>query len=134
MSGKEKKSKELPPPSEEFELAFRDAGSGSIECGFCGRMHFVSDSSEFDWEEGEYEKLEAGERKNPDRYISHVESSVEWGHLDGKQYVLGCPCNVASRYERFIVSHRRSIVSFLKARAKKLSRESQSESALVEEL
>lgn len=120
--------------SEEFEDAIVHAGSGEISCEFCNRVHFVSNREGFDWDEGEHERLLANSKKYPEKYIPHDEDSVGWGYLDGKQYVAGCPCNSAARYERFILKHRNVIIDYLKSRAEKNLRKARQESAQIESL
>ena len=134
MAKKDKQQKKLPAPSEEFEIAFRGSGSSVINCEFCDRVHFISDPAGYDWERGEHARLMKLAKQNPDRYVAHQEDSVSWGYLDGKQYVHGCQCNSASRYEIFLVRNRHQIAEFLKARAERIAKESQSESCLVQGL
>ena len=95
-------------PSEEFELAFGGSGSIVIDCEFCNRTHFAPEGG-LDWEEGELETLLAKNKINPDQTVACEYDMVSWGYLAGKQYVHGCPCNQAARYERLFWSHRHQI-------------------------
>ena len=105
------------PPSEQFELAFRGSGSLVVNCEFCGRVHFADSVYAGDWESEELENLRKDATENPDQYIGWEYDSVTWGYLNGQQYVHGCPCNEARRYEEFIWSHRFGIAEYLKLRS-----------------
>jgi len=108
----------LPEPSPEFNRAFTLTSSPSIDCGFCGRTHYATPGR--DYRSGELEDLERKAVKNPDRYIRHDSSDVPWGNVEGKQFVPGCPCNSASRYEQFFLNHRDQIAKFYRMRAQTL--------------
>lgn len=106
------------PPSEHMERAVQRAGSISITCELCKREHFASGSPGY-FEEGELEKLQAKAEKDPDKYVEdHSSDDVPWGHIDGKQAVIGCPCNGLRRYEDFIWHNRDVIARYLVNRAK----------------
>ena len=108
--------------SEEFWDAVIHAGSNVIDCGLCGRTHFVEDSMS-SYEEGELEKLHALSEENPDRTIFHANAdSVSWGSIDGKQVVYGCPCNGAAKYETLFWESRRIISQYFSARAEKMKK------------
>jgi len=127
------KSKSLPKPSEEFLEAICDSGSIVIDCDFCGRTHFGNEEPGMDWEEGEFERLFKPSKDNPDRYIYHSDrDTVHWGTLDGKQYVLDCPCNSASKYEDLFWRHRRTIADYFQARAKRELHDSKSNLELAD--
>lgn len=95
----------------------------SICCEHCGRVHFVGDGHG-DYEDGELEDLRANALKNPGKYIEHNDyDSIDWGYINGKQIVYGCPCNSARQYERWIWSHRYVISKYLKLMAEELALE-----------
>ena len=106
-------------PSEEFIEAFR-AGIGSIraECEFCGRECFEDDEHAGDWEDGELEKLRERAQSQPDKCVAM--DTVSLGMLDGKRFVMGCPClaDKIRPYENFIWSHRRQIAEYVHKRVK----------------
>lgn len=107
----------LPAPSELFLSAIRSAGSIVIDCELCGRTHFGDGRG--DYEEGEYERLLAKAKTEPDKYIQHHDDDmVSYGYLQGKQAVLDCPCHELTRYEKFIWAHRWLIASYFRARLK----------------
>ncbi len=102
--------------SEHFNRAIISSSSISIDCPFCGRVHYASFNNEGNFEEGELEDLRKKAKKEPKKYIEHDYSSIEWGYLDGKQYVVDCECNGARRYEDFIWNHRYLILNYLDRR------------------
>jgi len=111
----------------------------SILCEFCNRVHFVGNGYG-DYEEGELECLRASAAKEPSKYIEHNDyDSIDWGYINGKQIVWGCPCNSARQYEQWIWSHRYAIAKYLKLRAEeaqmdaKFAQEVADDANLIEE-
>jgi hypothetical protein len=104
--------------SDEFMQAICGHGAlCSILCEHCGRVHFVGNGYG-DYEDGELEDLRANALKEPGKYIEHNDyDSIDWGYINGKQIVWGCPCNSARRFESWIWSHRYAIAKYLKLRA-----------------
>lgn len=108
--------------AEEASDAFMQAVCGhgalcSILCEFCNRVHFVGNGYG-DYEDGELEDLRANAQKNPGKYIEHNDyDSIDWGYINGKQIVWGCPCNSARQFESWIWSHRYAIAKYLRLRA-----------------
>lgn len=115
------------PPSEEFERAFGGSGSCRVKCGFCGREEYNSDGG-WDWDDGELEALRA------DPNAEDVYYTPTWGYLVGKQYLHGCPCNEARRYEDFIWSHRHGIIRYLRARTQANLKTAEADAAEVKPL
>ncbi len=108
------------PATHTFWDAVCRAGTITVECGFCGRTHFVSNG---DYDDGELERLREQAEAAPDKFIEHTECDyISCGQLDGVTAVHGCPCDKAARYERFIWEHRSLIVDYLKRRAAELAR------------
>ena len=123
MTKSEKPSEEfLLAPSKEFLLAIKNSRSGVSDCDFCERTHFSPDS-DFAFHEGELEELLENHKKDPDKYIVHEGHGVEGGHLNGRFYVLDCPCNSASKYEDFIWNHRYLIADYFSARYQKMAQQ-----------
>lgn len=122
------------PPSEMFENAVRSAGSLVIDCELCGRTHFATlETGPFD--EGELEDLRAKAKKDPDRYVEDPGyDSVAWGMVDGKQAVIGCPCNGLRRYEDFIWGNRSVIAAYLRNRSEERLKSAERESAELKDL
>jgi len=117
--------------SEEFWNALISSGRNVIDCTFCGRTHYVEDPGS-DYDEGELKRLNARNKKNPDKVVFHQgDISVSWGNLDGKQAVYGCPCNSVRKYEDFIWDNRYLIANYLTARALKMKKEAKENSKLA---
>lgn len=127
--------KELKPPSEEFLESLRHSGSLVISCEFCDRTYFATwAESDYD-EEEELVELREQAKKEPDKYVEWGDvSSISWGTLDDKQYVLDCPCNGARKWEEWILRHRWTIAEYFKSRAMKLKEEAEREVNLSEGL
>ena len=123
------KSKPAPLPvysqtaaSDTFAYAFVTGGGCVCEC-VCGRVHYDWVNF-YDWEDGELEGLKEKSAAHPDDYIGH-DYTVETSDLDGRFYVVGCPCNGLYQYERFILNYSSRISKFLSARAKEIEREAE---------
>lgn len=110
--------------SDEFMRAICGHGAlCSILCEHCGRTHFVGDGHG-DYEDGELEDLRTNAQRNPGEYIEHNDyDSIDWGYINGKQIVWGCPCNSARRFEQWIWSHRYAIAKYLRLRAEQAGME-----------
>lgn len=111
--------------SPEFEEAFSSGFGGCrMDCA-CGRTHFDNSiGNGWTWEEGEREELERLAQEEPDRYLP-CDGSVGSVEVGGMNIVIGCPCNKADQYEKFITSHGRPIAAFLLARGARLLKEAQ---------
>jgi hypothetical protein len=107
--------------SEEFMRAVCGRGAlCDVDCEHCGRTHFVG-TGYGDYEDGELEGLRANAQKHPGKYIEHNDyDSIDWGYINGKQIVWGCPCNSARQFESWIWNHRYAIAKYLKLRAEGL--------------
>lgn len=126
-------NEKISKPSEEFLLAIRGPASGVIDCEFCDRTHFAPDS-DFDFEKGELEKLLKKNKENPDQYVVHNTDGVEWGRLAGRQYVLDCQCNEASKYEKLYWNDRYLIAKYFKLKTEKLENQAEESSNLAESI
>lgn len=102
------------PPSDLFERLVLDAGTPRATCGFCQREHIASEGY---LEEGELAAFQLKAQLSPGRYKIHACNSVSIGQLNGVNWVEGCECNSAWKYENFIWSHRTMIIEYLKRRA-----------------
>lgn len=123
----QEETKNLEEPSIEFKQALIHTSSCSILCELCGREHFCNDDKQAgEYSDKDWQKLLDDAERDPDKYQYH-DDYIEWGSIDGKQVVVDCPCNRSTRYERWIISHRRIISDFLKARAKRLMEEAKEE-------
>jgi hypothetical protein len=118
-------------PSPEMEDAVCRAGSIHILCELCGRTHFASATPGY-FDEGELEDLLTKKQAEPDKCLEDSGAdSILYGHIDGKQAVLGCPCNGLSKYEDFIWRNRDVILSYLERRTKARLQKATQEAELV---
>jgi len=111
MSNKPKKTAPLERPSGTFEEAFRDGVGGCAMDCYCGRLCFDGVNS-YDWELDELEGYREEAAKHPDKY-AELPYSVDALTVDGKTFVMGCPCNGARRYEDWIRNHAEKLARFL---------------------
>lgn len=105
-------------PSELMESVIRSAGSLVVDCELCDRTHFATmEPNVFD--EGELKDLREKAKKEPDKYIEDSSyDTVSWGKINGKQAVIGCPCNGLKPIEDFIWRSRYVILEYLERRSK----------------
>jgi hypothetical protein len=109
-------------PSEEFESAFIQVGSIMVDCELCGITHVGNDEFAIKDNLGtkDYNQLRRDMKKNPKKYIYHPETDmIPWGRIDGKQAVIGCPCNKLSLYENLFWNSRYIISEYFFNRAEK---------------
>ena len=59
---------------------------------------------------------------------------VETGSIDGKEFIVNCPCNGLRPYEDGIWKHRHIIAKYVAARTKKIAEEAYSDEAEAEAL
>ena len=84
-----------------------------------------------DWEEGELESLLEKSIADPDKYKES--GPVGTISINGIEIVWGCSCDLAARYENFIISHASQIAEYLNKKAIML-REQADEIMCVERL
>ena len=108
-------------PSELFLKACDNVvgGSGMIQHCQCGRVTFNPDTT-WDWEEGEMDEYLDKAEKDPDRYIE-TEYAPSTIMLDGKDFVIGCPCNALAIFEGLFWNSRRLIAEYLKLKAEDIA-------------
>ncbi len=92
-------------PSEEFLESVIHCGSTDISCEFCGRYHFTPDFQNQEGGEKYEEYSKKAELKPGGEFVEHDEDMVSWGMLDGKQYVVDCPCHAGVAYEQLFWKH-----------------------------
>lgn len=115
-------------PSEEFlhALELSHGGGGCrAECEFCKRVTYNPNGG-WTWDEGELEDLDRRNEEDSDKCIA-VDYAVPIAYLDGKQYVIGCPCNSARQYEVWIWSHGILIAEYLKLKAERIAGDAECE-------
>jgi len=109
-----------PRASDLFWDAIINAGTGVVECGFCGRTHFTLDG-DYDLSRDEAADLLRKHRHNPEQYVQHHGDSISWGYLDGKQAVYECSCDKVRKYEQSFWNSRHVIAKYFTAKAKALT-------------
>ena len=116
--------------SEIFWDSIISAGTGIIDCGFCGRTHFTLDGN-YDFERKEAAELLKNHRHNPDRYVQHHGDSLHWGLLDGKQAVYECSCDAVKKYEDIFWRNKHIIAEYFSNRAKKMREQAETAQSLA---
>ena len=124
MNSKPPKKFSDTPPSDLFEDAFRDSVSGCRCTCACGRICFDNVNGGYDWDPGEFEELLKGVIAEPNRYVA-LDYSVGTMTIDGNEWVMGCPCNGARRFQDFVDGHARQIAEYLNAKAKQLKQDAE---------
>ena len=110
--------------SEEFMAAFRAPIAGCSRMCHCGRTHFDNSDNMWDWNDGELEELQARHNDDPDLCVAH-DHAIGCYVIDGKEYVLDCPCQGGASIEKWIIRHSHAIAAFLNARVERLKREAE---------
>lgn len=98
--------------NEMFCHAFSGGGSIRTTCD-CGREHYEYDAP---FENPERIELQNKNAANPDKCIEH--NRVSTLDVDGKHFVLDCPCAGYKPYANFIWRHRLQILEYLSERTK----------------
>jgi Zn-finger nucleic acid-binding protein len=104
-------------PTDDFTNVIVDGASPVADCEHCGRVHFDV-TGEF-MDDGELEDLLKKQKANPKKYIAR-ERQVHSGHLNGKQAVYDCPCNVLRVYEDLFWDNRDTICEYLSVRCESM--------------
>ena len=81
----------------------------------CGITHFMVGDDKGDYSEGELDNLLKMQETNPSKYLS-TGYTIDFGYIEGKCFVIDCPCNSLLRYEQWIAHHDRIITKFLNNR------------------
>ncbi len=117
------KNKDLQKPPSDMFVDAVDGGIGSSDmvCDGCGRHHLCPDARYDSDEETDKvtwaEYCQAEYNEDPENVILHYDyDSVSGRFIDGRTFVVGCPCNQLSRYESWIWEHRNTIRNYLKVR------------------
>jgi len=114
-------------PSEEFYSAVISAGSLVISCEFCGKTYFATENENM-YEEGELEELRENAKKKPEKYVEDTSrDTINWGILNGKQFVYECCEEEIVKFEQFIWNHRFVITKYLHSKSDKLKAEAKME-------
>ena len=98
--------------SELFADIFDSCSGGNIRTCACGRTFYnYMDTGSFDT--GELEKLEAKQKSKPEKYFAcdHTIGTMEIGDVE---IVYGCQCDLAKKYEQFILAHAEQLSEYLR--------------------
>lgn len=103
-----------------FVDALSGGGASSINCN-CGRTHYAPSNLYDSDDEDDYTNMLndalAEQKKNPEGVVINYEDDfIHAKDIDGKTFVVDCPCNGLTRYETWIWSNRKSIRDYLKVR------------------
>lgn len=107
-------------PSKMFINSLTGGGASSIYCN-CGRMHYAPKNLYDSNDEEDYENMLqsalAEQKKDPDGIVINYEDEFIYAKdIDGKTFVVDCPCNGLRRYEDWIWNNRNAIRDYLKHR------------------
>ena len=107
-------------PSEMFIRALEGGGSSSIYCN-CGRTHYAPSNLYDSDDENDYTDMLndalAEQKKDPEGVVINYEDDFVYAkEIDGKTFVVDCPCNGLRRYEDWIWNNRNSIRDYIKFR------------------
>ena len=107
-------------PSEMFIDSLQGVGASEIYCN-CGRTHYAPSNLYDSADEDDYPNmLNAAleeQKKDPEGVIINYEDDVIYAKdIDGKTFVVDCPCNGLRKYEDWISANRNPIRNYLKVR------------------
>lgn len=110
-------------PSEMFINALSGCGIGSdhLECGWCGRKHYCPDNTD-NWDDSDggiswKQYCENEYKENPEGVILHEGYDAVSAHeMNGIFFVIDCPCNGLTRFEKFMWEHRDTFRNYIKVR------------------
>lgn len=97
--------------SELFSNVFDSSCGGCIRTCECGITYFDGYNI-YDWEEGELEKLQQKAKEDPELYVERG-CSIGTLEIGGSQIVYGCSCDLARKYENFILNHAEQLAEYL---------------------
>jgi len=111
----------IPLDLQTFVEAFKENGAGAVRDCQCGKTFYNPDTTGWDWEPGELEKLEANSN------ATGIEWAVSYVIFEGRHYVLDCECWRARAREliKWITRHDRQIADFLTAEKKRKTDEAE---------
>jgi len=104
--------------SDLFLDVFDSGCGGCIRTCECGIIHFDG-FNEWDWKEGELEALQEKAKKHPGRYVEK-DCAIGTLSIDGIEIVYDCTCDLARKYEQFIISYGARLADYLNKRAELL--------------
>ena len=107
-------------PSQMFIESLKGGGASEIYCN-CGRTHYAPSNLYDSDDEDDYTcMLNAAlenQKKDPEGVIINYEDDFIYAKdIDGKTFVVDCPCNGLIKYEDWIWANREPIRNYLKVR------------------
>ena len=106
-----------------FEKVFDSGSGGVVRTCVCGRTFYnYMDSGCF--EPGELEVLEAKNKVDSDKCCA-VDHTIGTISINGLEIVMGCHCDNAQKYEKFILNHSRQLAEYLRRHAVNLREEAE---------
>lgn len=106
-------------PSDAFLDALPGGGGYEVQCQ-CGRDHFCPDSDAFETDEDRASFLNMAlldKKTDPTGVEIHYDyDAIEYKLIEGKVYVISCPCNGLYKYENWIWTNRDIIRRYLLGR------------------
>lgn len=104
-------------PSRMFVDSLKGGGASSIYCN-CGRMHYAPsnlyDSDDEDDYTGMLNSALEEQKKDPEGVVINYEDDFIFAkNIDGKTFVVDCPCNSLRRYEEFMWANRDAFREYL---------------------
>jgi hypothetical protein len=100
--------------SELFSNIFDSGCGGCIRTCECGITYFYG-CHHWDFEEGELEELQQKAKDDPDHYVEQ-DCSIGTLEIGGIQIVYDCSCDLARKYENFILDHAGQLAEYLNRR------------------
>ena len=88
--------------SDLFWDTLRTGAGIAITCP-CGVTHYCDD---YGYDEGEREHYEAEHKKRTNSYVFHISTSIERVEINGTEYIQGCFCDRAQRFEQRMINSR----------------------------
>ena len=113
-------------PSQMFIKSLKGGGSSSIYCN-CGRMHYAPGNLANSDDEDDYQNMVdcalAEQKKDPNGVVINYEDDfIFCKDIDGRTFVVDCPCNGLRKYEDFIWASRDAIREYLQIRVEQEAR------------
>lgn len=109
--------------SELFFDVFDSRCGGCLRTCECGITHFDAYNIWDCWEDGQLEDLQQKAKDDPEHYVEH-DCAVGTMEIDGIEIVYNCTCDLARKYENFVLNHARQLAEYLNKRAAALREQS----------
>lgn len=117
--------------SELFSDVFNSKCGGCLRTCECGITYFDT-YNVWDWEDGELEDLQQKAKEDPEHYTG-IDCAVGTMSIGGIEIVYGCSCDLAQKYEDFILNHAEQIAEYLNKRSEALSEQAKAIKVNIED-